>query len=309
MTIIPIYSSLGVKVDELIINDNLTHVSGRVSKGDKGYYKGVGVPYHTHHIQGMISDEYEFIKHSDIFYLGEQVIKKCFKDKFGIFQERYQPFFPDFIGACSVKEGTIVLNSMGFEKSSVDVLDCINFDKVNDQYYYIVEYTCKRENYLKGGDPKKLRELIDFMITNDWNFLWDKAAINDISKYGTVSDVADVFKSDSFTHKLGTVYSVLYSLHQLNSTKYYEFLAANGLQHVNQMSIVLNSIIILRQNNVDVSHVFKHNNIYEDYKDIVLTYLINGKNCAYCACDLYMNNGEAVRKEYVRRITESFERR
>ena len=43
------------------------------------------------------------IQNTNIFYLGYSVCRKSWKNKVGIFQERYQPFFPDFIGACSVK--------------------------------------------------------------------------------------------------------------------------------------------------------------------------------------------------------------
>jgi len=303
MTIVPIYDSLGVKINELSIDDDIQHVNGRVSKGNKCYYKGVGVPYRYHTMLEFDDLRYEILEKTDIFYLGYQVAKKCFKGKTGIFQEEYQPFFPDFIGTCGVKEGTIVLNSTIFEFSSVDVLDYVLYDEENVQSYYMLDYKCGRYTYLTdGGEPSKLRDLLDYMIRNDWNFLWDKGAISDVSKYGLVSDVADLFISRELSHKLGTVYSILYSLMRLNPEKYMEFLQVNGLKHFDQRSLVFNSIDLLWKNGVDVTEFFKYESMNQNYKHIVLNYLVVGKNCAYCACDLYKNNGEKIKDQYVEMV-------
>ena len=100
------------QVNQLEINDELTHCGGRVWKGKKYYYKGLGIPY-THHqlLEKDIIDEEDFdtIQNTNIFYLGYAVRRKYWKEKIGIFQERYQPFFPDFIGACSVKEKQLLV--------------------------------------------------------------------------------------------------------------------------------------------------------------------------------------------------------
>lgn len=304
MTIVPIYNADGLQVNELKIDDEIQYVNGRVQKGKNCYYKGVGVPY-RYHTRLDFNDAYDVIQKTDIFYLGYQVIKKCFLGKTGIFQERYQPFFPDFIGTCSVKEGTIVLNSTLFEKSSVDVLDCIPYDVENDQYYYMLDYSCGRQSYLTdNGSPVKLRELLDYMIQKDWNFLWDKGAINDVTPDGRISDVADLFISDSLSHKIGTVYCILHSLMRLNEEKYSEFLKVNNLTHFDQRSLIFNSIEILHLNGVDVSELFTYEKINQNYKHIVMNYLVTGKNCAYCACDLYKNNGEKVKDQYVEMVAQ-----
>jgi len=261
---VPIYNSSGVAIDELIINDDVEYIpDSRVYKGKNCYYKGIGVPYFFHAILDVNNDEYENI--------GKHPV-----------------------------EGTVVLNSMSFEKSSVEILDCINYDKENDQYYYLMNYNCDRKSYLTDEeDPKKLRELLDYMIISDWNFLWDKVAIKDISNKGTVSDVADLFVSNTLSHKIGTVYSVLYSLAKKDSGKYFKFLNVNNLQHIDDRSFVFNAIEILRVNNVDVSELFKYDTINQVYKNIVINYLVTGKNCAYCACDLYKDQGEGIKDQYV----------
>jgi hypothetical protein len=302
MTIVPIYDAQGIQVNQLNVDDDIQYVNGRVQRGKKCYYKGIGIPY-RYHTMLEFDDQYDVLEKTDIFYLGYQVSKKCFKDKTGIFQEKYQPFFSDFIGTCGVKEGTIVLNSTIFEFSSVDVLDYVLYDEENVQSYYMLDYNCGRLSYLKNdGEPSRLRDLLDYMIQNNWNFLWDKGAISDVSPNGTVSDVADLFISDTLSHKLGTVYSILHSLMKLNPDKYMEFLQVNDLKHFDQRSLVFNSIELLWRNGIDVSEFFKYNKMNQNYKHIVLNYLIVGKNCAYCACDLYKDNGEKVKDQYVEMV-------
>lgn len=303
MTIIPIYNAQGIQINELSINDEIQYLNGRVQKGTKCYYKGIGIPYRYHTMTEFDDLNYEVIQQTDIFYLGYEVVKKCFKGKTGIFQERYQPFFPDFIGTCSVKEGTIVLNSTIFEKSSVEVLDYVLYDEENVQSYYMLDYKCGRQAYLtNNGNPVKLRELLDYMIQNNWNFLWDKGAISDVSLEGLVSDVADLFISNDLSHKIGTVYCILHSLMKLNFDKYLEFLQVNNLIHHDSRSLIFNAVEILHLNGVDVSELFAYDTINKNYKNIVMNYLIVGKNCAYCACDLYKNNGEKIKDQYVEMI-------
>ena len=91
---------------------------------------------------------------------ARNICKKCFSGKVGVFTEKYQPFFPDSIGSCASKEGPVVINSINFEKSSIEVFDCVEIDSEEDQYYYEVDYKCKRKKYTDDGDPKKLRENI-----------------------------------------------------------------------------------------------------------------------------------------------------
>ena len=119
MHITSIYDTQGTEVNRLEIDDDLIHCGGRVWKGNKHYYKGLGIPYSHHQLlEKDITDDSEFdmIQNTNIFYLGYSVCRKSWKNKVGIFQERYQPFFPDFIGACSVKEKTISGNSRCFKK-------------------------------------------------------------------------------------------------------------------------------------------------------------------------------------------------
>jgi len=303
MTIIPVYNSSGNEVNQITLNDTISYVNGRVQRGKSVYYKGVGVPYRGHYSFNTDS-KYEVFEKSDVFYLGYKVVNPAFKNKTGIFQERYQPFFPDFIGSCSVKEGTILINSISFELSSVEVLDCIKYDDENDQYYYILNYSCGRKHYsTDNGEPLKLKQLVEYLITNDWNLLWDKGSINDITPDGKISDVADLFLSKELKFKLGTIYSILYSLAKTNFSMYQEFLKLYNCYHVDQRSFVFNSAAIL-STFVDINEFFPYNDFNKNFKHIVLNYLIQGKNCAYCSCDLYVNQGEQVKQTYIKKAEQ-----
>jgi len=299
---IPIHNNEGTVYKSFVVNDDIEYVDGRVYKGKNCYYKGIGVPYKGHSILD-VTDEYEFINDPDIFYLGFKVRKKCFVGKTGVFEELYQPFFPDYIGSCSGKEGPIVLNSMVFDLSSVEIFDCIPIDEETDQYYYICDYKCKRKSYLHDdeGDPHKLRTLIDYMLCNNWNSLWDKNAIGDVTTDGRISDVADLFESSEFKHKLGTVYSHLYSLSKKNKRKYKEFLDINGLEHPDYLGdfwFIYNSLHILHENGIDINEASPYTNMHDNYKHAVLNYLVSGRNTAYCACNAFIGQGDKVMEEY-----------
>ena len=111
------------------------------------------------------------------------------------------------------------------------------------------------------------------MLDSEWNFLWDKGSINDITPDGLVSDVADLFISDELEHQFGSVYSVLYSLHSMSRRKYNEFLACNDLEHIDKKSFVINAIKILEDNNIDTSPLFPHDNDKANYIHTVMYYL------------------------------------
>lgn len=303
---IPIWNINGEVINYLTINDNVTPVNGRVSKGDKCYYKGAGVHYIGQYWdvdRPYSSIDYDFNHVCDVFYMGCLLSKKVFQGKFGIFQEKYQPQFTDFIGSCGVKELSIIEHSELFEKSSVKVLKSHCYDNLNGQYYFELNYTCGRRKYLEEGDPRKLRELLDYMVSSGWNFIWDKTSIEDISYNGLVTDVADIFFSKNIDNLLGTVYSVLYSLGKTDEFSYYQFLEENGMDHKNDMSYVLNSIKILKDNGIDTDIFHKTGNTYEDYKDCVINHLITGRNCGDCC---YIEFGDKVRQEYIRRSSNQF---
>lgn len=301
MTDIQIYDSFGNTKDVLTIKDDidLNNVDGRVVKGTNCYYKGIGVPYQFHFIPvSSFDDNYNKLKESDVFYMGWQVVKKSFIGKQGIFQEPFQTMFTDFIGTCGVKELSIIENSMFFEMSSAEILESVNYDTENMQYYFKVNYRCGRSKYIQTGDPYRLRSLIEYMLDSNWNIIWDKDSITDISANGMVTDVGELFVSSTLENKLGTVYSILYSLGKRNFNKYIEFINLYDLNHENDMSYIFNSIEILKKNNINTENMFPTNFLVDNYKYIVLNYLLTGRNCGHCS---FVDFGDKVKEEYIAR--------
>jgi hypothetical protein len=306
MTIIPVYDENGIEKYSIEIYDNINFIDGRVSKGEKYYYKGVGVSYSGHWIDvdNIDISKYDIKHKSKVFYGGFFANKKIFKNKFGIFQEKYQLQFADYIGTCGSKELSIIENSELFLKSSVDLIKSVMHDKENSQYYFKIIYKCHRVKYLDNGNPNDLIELIDYMVQNDWNFNWDKKSITDISYNGLVTDVADIFYSKDIVYKIGTVYSILYSLMQLNFKKYIELIKAYGFKDFNHSSSVFNIIKILKRNGIDTTYITPYDNEIDNYKNIVIKYIIQGKNCGHCS---YIDLGEKIKQQYIENITKRLE--
>jgi hypothetical protein len=259
----------------------------------------VGVPYKQHITTD--SNYKNIIGKSDIFYCGYIVENPNFRNKVGIFQDRYQPYFTDFIGTCGPKEKKLIRHSSVFERSSVEVLDCVDYDLENNQSYYKLNYKCGRKRYVDGGSPKDLLNLINYMVQEGWNFPWDKTAINDISYNGLVSDVADMFESRQVKHQLGTVYSILYSLSKIDKTKYLEFLKSLKLKHNNDMDYIFLSIYLLRENNVNVDLLFskKCKDDFSLYKNVIRNFLMQGRNCAHVEDKTL---GDKVSSQYITRF-------
>ena len=315
MTEIPIYDSEGTQVDSITINESIEYVNGRVCKSDTCYYKGIGIPYTSHNIMDEnLNDNYDFIEKSTVFYVGNVVSKKSFQNKTGIFQERFQPQFTDWIGSCGFKELNILENLYDehkFERNSIEVLSYETINEEAQQYYLKVQYSCGRKTYTNYPNSSKLRELLDYMISANWNFPWDKDAISDISTTGLVTDVADIFYSTELMHKVGTVYSVLYSLGTKNIKLYNEFCNSTGLRNVNDMDYIFNTIFLLSENGVNTSPLMDIENPAEIYKNAVKNYLIQGKNCGFCgvgSClkreDSNQSYGEMIKQEYIQRVNE-----
>jgi hypothetical protein len=291
-----IYDHNGTLSDEVNVNDTCSFVSGRVWKGAKGFYKGIGCPYQGHYLEPntTLSSTQRMLLRSDVFYMGDYVSDSRFAGKIGVFQQKYQPQFEDFIGSCGVKELAIIEHSQEFQKSSVDILKSVYYDKYNSQYYFILNYKCNRVSFNQRGSNKKLYDLLQYMIAEDWNFIWDKNSIADVSYNGLVTDVADIFRSKELKHKIGTVYSILYSFAHADGKKFGNFIKLCGLSHNHQMDFVLNSLKLLNNFGVDIQEVIDYNET-QIYINTVKNYLIEGKNCGDCS---FIGLGDQIRETY-----------
>ena len=116
---ISIYDECGKIHDKINIKDDIEYVNGRVYKGKKHYYKGIGIDYSGHYLLDY-DENYRFIESTNIFYLGDLVSKKCFEKKYGIFKEKYQPHLSDYIGTCGAKELSLIEN---IQRSELNYLE------------------------------------------------------------------------------------------------------------------------------------------------------------------------------------------
>ena len=296
---IPVWSIEGLLVGKINLPENVEYTSGRVSKGDSGvYYKGVGLPYVMH--PTLNERETGICGRNPVFYSGYDRIAPTFKGKYGVFQDKFQPYFSDFIGTCGPKELKLLRNSVEFEMSGVRVKDCVEYDTLNSQRYFITEYDCDRRSFLPDGDVGRLLGLLFYMVATDWNIPWDKAGISDISEDSSIFDVADMFRSPHLVHKLGTVYSVLYSLAMYSKPKYLELLHRIGLgeQHSDNTFTVLAAMRFLTDIGVSYYDMIppevEHDNSMLRWF-MLGNVLAQGRNCAH---QEYPEIGEKVREDY-----------
>ena len=299
---IPIYNNMGEEVRTFSIPVDLTFVGGRVCKNGSAYYKGIGIPYNRHFTLDQSNPG--VIKKADVFYCGYVTKDPRFDGKVGVFQYNYQPYFSDFIGTCGPKELKLLKNSKDFEGSGVKVLDYVEHDTENHQYYFVLDYSCDRRKFLPDGDVKQLLNLLYFMVQEGWNLPWDKRSISDISEDARIFDVADMFKSSHLVHKLGTVYTIFHSLAVLDKSKYLELLRCLGLGevHSDNAYAVLAALRFLTDIGVSYydmipSEIENDNNMLRWF--MIGNVLAQGRNCAH---QEYPDYGERVREQYRDRI-------
>lgn len=276
MTEIPVYNKSG-QVDYILeLKEDVEFVSGRTSRAKELYYKGVGSSYLGH--SSINPNGYKKVSESSVFYYGWNVSNPEWEGKFGIFQDRFQPYFSDWVGTCGLKELSLITKTKQFDLSAVEVVDCIEHDPTHGQFYFVLRYKSPRVKY--DGNSMALINLLSFMVQSGWNFPWDKTSINDINNHGHVTDVADLFCSTDVKHAFGTVYSVLYSLHQTDKSNYDKLLTTLKCTHTDIKDIPFVVMLFLKNNGKEV-YVKKNIKSQNDlYTHLVGNVLLRGRNCA-----------------------------
>jgi len=163
---------------------------------------------------------------------------------------------------------------------------------------------------VKGGkgvcrDVKKILKLLEVMLSDGWNFPWDKGVIRDVNGEGLVTDVADLFGSDDVKHKFGTIYSVLYSMAMLLPDVAKEFERSFGVS-LELKELPFSCLKVMKKLGCDVSEIYDGEVkwSWDRYKDLVLNVLMEGVNCAGLEFPEY---GEEVKKWYKRKFLEEVE--
>lgn len=213
--IVTIYDKTGNKVDEVILPEKIvTLPNKRGGFSESGfYYKGSGCIYRGH----MINEpdmECKLISRTGLSYERFQVIYPNLVGMKGIFTFPHQPIFNDLEGGCGPKENQILKNIKCFELTSIEeIIDVIPAGIANHNIF-VYKYKNVSGNVLCLGD------LIEYVLTNDFNTAWDKNLISDIDCYKYVRDLADWFVSPLLKHKFGTTFAFLYSLYNSDITGY-----------------------------------------------------------------------------------------
>lgn len=278
MQSISIYSVDGMLSGVLELPEDVDFVSGRTSKSKTCYYKGVGSFYKGH--ASLDATRYNKTKKNSIFYYGYDVENQNWKGKFGIFQERFQPYFSDFIGTCGPKERSIKSISTAFSHSAVEVLERVDYDIENQQSYYKLQYTSPRDSFLDGGKTIDFVNLIDCMLHEGWNFPWDKASARDVNKLGRVTDVADLFFSHGPIHKMGTIYSLLFSIFSLSPFMYVKLASQMGFGDHSQEGIPLFVYFIMDKLGFGLPMRRDITDRRSLYVHLIGNILLRGRNCA-----------------------------
>jgi hypothetical protein len=277
-------------VKEVELPEEVGWVGGRSGVGVRSglWYKGIGTLYTCH----FVKDRANMCVVLDRGLYGGWVVQyRPWVNRFGIFQERMQWYFTEWIGGAGKREAKIIRNADEFAFSAVRVVDVIPV--MDEHNVYVLE--------VRGGkgvcwDVGKVMKLLDVMLSGGWNFPWDKGAIRDINGEGLVTDVADLFKSDDVKHKFGTVYSVLYSMVMFLPDIAEEFGRRFGVS-LEIKELPFSVLKVMKRLGCDVSEIWegKVKWSWEGYKYLVLDVLMEGVNCAGLEFPEY---GEEVKNWY-----------
>ena len=298
-----IYNCKGDEVDRITLPRPVSWIEGRISLDSHGiFYKGAGTRYRYHLYYRQDKKEL------DNPY-GVEVINNNWVGKFGIFQTRRMPLFNEYVGACGPRELAIEENSKLFKLSDVIFIDRIDYDKTDKQSYYLLKYKDNRVKFLSGGKVKNLLSLMEYVLSEDWNFPWDKGSLSDITLSGRVSDVADLFRSSLFVHKFGTVFSLVGQLQYCSLNQYFELKKILGIGHGDAEHKLIFPVLGLpySEDVLDVTmEVIKHfggdiSGVPEDHLALILEQLIPGHNCG---CGEDDNYGEKVRDFYRNKLNK-----
>jgi len=285
--VVRIFDKEGRVVREIPLPEDIVYVKKRLSKGLRTglYYKGAGCLYQGHYV--LQTGGYEVIGKADVDYCGWLVVRKEWVGKFGIFQERYQPYFSDWIGGCGKKERRIVKHSERFGRSGVRVEDVI---EIGDEHaIYVVRYLYSRTGMVK---LEGLMKTLTYALKEDWNFPWDKNVLGDVDDEGCVVDVADLFRAGDLVSKFGTVYAVFYSIMQDGRLKK-EFFERYRVE-LREELLPFAVYAFLRRVGVDISEIGEVRVGRKDYERLMRDYVIAGKSCA----GLEDDNWENIARRY-----------
>lgn len=291
---VAIYDIKGNVISEVRLPEKIMAIPAkRTGIAESGlYYKGSGVVYQKH-LVNEINADVKLLGKSGIIYEKYIVTYPNLIGKYGIFEFRHQPMFDDMEGACGTKEKKIIENAGKFELSAIDeVVNVIDTGIMNSSIYV---YKLKKVN----ASPDDITELIEYVLTNNYNTAWDKNLWSDIYCYKYVRDVADWFESDEVNHKIGTIYALLNSLYAEDIYLYLQLIYKMfGKCSANKQYVIYYSGMIVNKFCKDKLNIDLEK--YDDETRLkLLKLLVSGKACCHLTED---ENWNWVRKVYLENV-------
>lgn len=238
---IPIIEANGKKIDEIILNEKIKPVPRRrCGISETGlYYKGAGIIYTSHYVNEL-QDTIQLIEKTSNLYEKYHVVNPALFRRYGIFMFQHQPCFSDFEGGCGNKEKKLIQMQEKFYYSAIEEITDVIPTAIPDHNIYIYKIKDVKGSY------KDTLKLIEYILIEHYNTAWDKNVWDDISCFGYIRDLADWFISDRFSHKLGTIYSILNAI--IKKDKYtYEAIVREltGLEQLGDHHIIFIAALIV----------------------------------------------------------------
>lgn len=275
---VPIIDEKGKQFDEIKLPEKIRPMQRRRCgiSDNEVYYKGAGIIY-TGHYANDYDEHLKLVEETGALYEKYNVIYPALFRRYGIFSFRHQPCFSDYEGACGCKEKNLIRMHQRFELSAIEeILDVI--ETPIDQHC-VYAYRLKK----LSGNYHNTLELVEYLLSNDFNTGWDKNLWDDIECYGYVRDLADWFVSSAFCHKLGTMYALLSDLYKKDKYLYEVIVRTlTNLEQLGDYHIIYIAALIVKKyspncipNNIDLKEPCEK--LYTDlWKE-----LYSGKACCH----------------------------
>lgn len=214
---VPILDERGVQLDEVALPEKITPVPRRrcgVSERHT-YYKGAGIIYQGHYANEPDGHVLR-LSENPVAYQRYTVVYPGLYQKYGIFTFRHQPIFSDYEGGCGPKEENLPVMQEKFALPAIrEIVDVLETPLPRHRIYAF------RLKELQGS-YKDTVNLIEYILSENFNSAWDKNLWADIMCYGYVRDLADWFVSEEPAHRLGTIYALLHSIMKADKCLYEE---------------------------------------------------------------------------------------
>ena len=274
---IPIINDKGERIDEIKLSEKIRPVPRRRCgiSDNEIYYKGAGIIY-TGHFVNEYGRKLKLVSETGIVYEKYNVVNPIVFRKYGIFTFKHQPCFSDFEGGCGAKERRILDMQKNFQLSAIEeIIDVIDTPLPKHSIY---KYKLKEVN----GNYLDTINLIEYILTENYNTGWDKNVWDDIECFGYVRDLADWFVSDEFCHKLGTIYSLLNNLIKKDKYTYERIVRAlTQLEQLGDYHIIYISALIVKKYSPDCINDLDLDELNDSLYYNLWNELYRGKACCH----------------------------